>query len=584
MDLRAHFEPRSLALIGASADPLSISARPLRMLVQHGYPGRLYPINPKYAELQGLRVFPNIGAVPERVDLAIVAVPAPAVVPVLRECAQAGVRFAVVLSSGFAEAGPHGREMQNAIAEAIAGSGLRVNGPNAEGLYYPAGRVCATFSPALDPEHGFPVPTAETIATAETVPTSQSVATAQTVPTSQSIATAETTRTNQTTPRAKTIRTAQTTPRDQTIATDEMVPTSQSIATAQTLPTSQSMAAADTIATAETTPRPTPTPSITASGPATAETASIGVVSQSGGLGFAILNHGREVGLDFGAVVSTGNEVDLGWLDYASYLLEQPHIRVILGFVEGLRGRAEDLEHVAEKAAQLRKPIIIAKIGRTRAAANAAANHTGSDVGDDQWYDRTFRRLGIIRVEDVDEMLDLAAYFGVGRLPSGRRLGVLTTSGGAGAWLVDACATRGFLIPPPDRGEQDAIRSFIPSYGCTGNPVDITAQAVFGGGFERALGILLRSPEFDVVAGVGSMVREDRFLSSLPDLRAALDGSERAVVFYSYTRPSLAVVRALAELGIPCYTTPVRAARALAAAADYADFIRNRRFVQHGVD
>ncbi|MBV9547684.1 MAG: hypothetical protein JOY61_25200, partial [Chloroflexi bacterium] len=68
------------------------------------------------------------------------------------------------------------------------------------------------------------------------------------------------------------------------------------------------------------------------------------------------------------------------------------------------------------------------------------------------------------------------------------------------------------------------------------------------------------------------------------DLRAALDRSDRAVVFYSYTRPSLAVVRALAELGIPCYTTPVRAARALAAAADYADFIRNRRFVQHGVD
>jgi acyl-CoA synthetase (NDP forming) len=472
VDLRAHFEPRSIALIGASADPLSISARPLRMLVQHGYPGRLYPVNPKYSELYGMRVFPSIAMVPERVDLALVAVPAPAVVPVLKECAQAGVQFAVVLSSGFAEAGPDGRRLQLAVAEAIAGTGLRVNGPNAEGLYYPAARLCATFSPALDPEHGFPAPAAP---------------------------------------------------------------------------------------------------------------GSIGVISQSGGLGFAILNHGREQGLEFGAVVSTGNEVDLDWLDYAEYLLDQPAIRVILGFVEGFR-RPEHVAAVAQKAARSGKPLILAKIGRTPAAANAAANHTGSDVGDDLQYDAAFRRLGILRVEDVDEMLDLANYFSIGRLPSGRRLGVLTTSGGAGAWLVDACAARGLLIPPPDARDQDEIKSFIPSYGCTGNPVDITAQAVFGGGFERALGILLRSPNFDVVAGVGSMVREDRFLSSLPDLRAAVDGVHKALAFYSYTRPSRAVTGALAELGIPCYTTPLRAARALAAAADYAEFIRHGRVVQRGVD
>jgi acetate---CoA ligase (ADP-forming) len=474
--LRAYFEPHSIALIGASADPLSISARPLRMLVQHGYPGRLYPINPKYSELQAMRVFPSIGAVPEPVDLALVAVPAPAVVPVLKECAAAGVRFAVVLSSGFAEAGPDGRRLQAEIADVVARTGLRVNGPNAEGLYYPAARLCATFSPALDPEHGFPTPAA--------------------------------------------------------------------------------------------------TP---------AEAGPIGVVSQSGGLGFAILNHGRELGLKFGAVVSTGNEVDLGWLDYAGYLLEQPEIRVILGFVEGFR-RADRLDSVADKAAQLRKPIIVAKIGRSQAAADAAASHTGSDVGNDQQYTAAFRRLGIIRVDDVDEMLDLAAYFTIGRLPVGRRLGVLTTSGGAGAWLVDACATRGFVIPPPDAHEQAEIKSFIPSYGCTRNPVDITAQAVFGGGFERALGILLRAPNFDVVAGVGSMVREDRFLSSLPELRAAVAGVDKAVTFYSYTRPSQAVIAALADLGIPCYTTPVRAARALAAAAGYAEFIRHGRIVQRGVD
>src|ERR1700737_4544933 len=107
--LSALFEPRSVALIGASADPQSISARPLRLLLQHGYTGGLYPVNPKYATLQGLRVYPSIGAVPEYVDLALVIVPAPVVVQVLEECAAARVECAVVITSGFAESGQAGR-------------------------------------------------------------------------------------------------------------------------------------------------------------------------------------------------------------------------------------------------------------------------------------------------------------------------------------------------------------------------------------------------------------------------------------------------------------------------------------------
>jgi acetate---CoA ligase (ADP-forming) len=181
--------------------------------------------------------------------------------------------------------------------------------------------------------------------------------------------------------------------------------------------------------------------------------------------------------------------------------------------------------------------------------------------------------LGILRVDDVDEMLDLASIFSNGSLPRGRRVAVLTTSGGAGAWLADSCAMRGLELPltPPDL--QATIASFIPSYGSTSNPVDITAQAVFGGGFERALGLLVRDPTFDAVVGVGSMVRQDRFLESLPDLRAAIDGAPVPVLLYAYTQPSAAVVAGLADLGIPCYPTPVRAARALAAAVGYHEFL-----------
>jgi acetate---CoA ligase (ADP-forming) len=193
------------------------------MLAQHGYSGRLYPVNPRHASLNGHAVYASIADVPEQVDLALVAVPAVVVPGVLRECAAAGVRHAVVLSSGFAEAGPDGSRLQAEVAEVVAQTSLRVCGPNAEGFFYPAARVCATFSPAVDPEHGYV---------------------------------------------------------------------------------------------------------LQASGP-------VAVVSQSGGLGFALLNRGRDLGLTCGAVVSTGNEVDLAWLDYVDYLLDEPSIKVVLGFVEG---------------------------------------------------------------------------------------------------------------------------------------------------------------------------------------------------------------------------------------------------------
>jgi len=247
-------------------------------------------------------------------------------------------------------------------------------------------------------------------------------------------------------------------------------------------------------------------------------------------------------------------------------------VRLVLGFVEGLRnpGRLAD---VAGKAARLGKPLVLVKIGRSEACARAAAAHTGSVVGDDDEYAAAFRELGIIRVDDVDDLLDVAAYFCLGRLPAGKRVAILTTSGGAGAWLADACAVQGLELPVPDPDLQAEIASFIPSYGSVANPFDITAQAVFSGGFERALTLLTRSPQFDAVICVGSLIREEATLRSLPEINAAIEGSPTPVAYYSYTRPSAAVMAGLAGLGVPCYSRPYGAARALASAAAYRAFI-----------
>jgi acetyltransferase len=120
---------------------------------------------------------------------------------------------------------------------------------------------------------------------------------------------------------------------------------------------------------------------------------------------------------------------------------------------------------------------------------------------------------------------------------------------------------------------QQEIRSFIPSYGSVANPVDITAQAALSGGFERALALLAHSPRFPIVLAVSTLVREERFFETLPDLRRAVADSPAAVAYYSYTRASPRVIEALAELGIPCFSTPGRTARALGVAVEYAEFL-----------
>ena len=142
------FDPRAIALYGASSDPTKIGGRPLDFLKRSGFDGPLYPINPKLPEIQGLPSYPSLAALPGPADMAIVAVPAPAVVGALQDCAANGVRGAVVLSSGFAEVGGEGTAWQAEISALSARSGMRVVGPNCMGLINVRRRLIGTFTPS----------------------------------------------------------------------------------------------------------------------------------------------------------------------------------------------------------------------------------------------------------------------------------------------------------------------------------------------------------------------------------------------------------------------------------------------------
>jgi acyl-CoA synthetase (NDP forming) len=146
--LDALFNPRAIAVYGASSDPTKIGGRPLDFLKGSGYDGPLYPINPKSAMIQGLPAFATVSAVPGPVDMAIVAVPAPGVLAALEDCAAKGVGGAVVLSSGFAEVGGQGAQWQQQITALTRRTGMRVVGPNCMGIINVRRRILGTFTPS----------------------------------------------------------------------------------------------------------------------------------------------------------------------------------------------------------------------------------------------------------------------------------------------------------------------------------------------------------------------------------------------------------------------------------------------------
>src|SRR6201990_74586 len=152
--LDSFFSPSSIALIGASRYLEKIPGRLLSMLRKNHYPGRIYPINPNYGELDGLKCYPSISDVGQAIDLAIVIIPGRAVLRAAEQCAAAGVKNAVIISSGFAEEGGDSTAMRDAIVPLAKSTGMRISGPNAEGFYSEAQHVAATFSPTVDVKPG----------------------------------------------------------------------------------------------------------------------------------------------------------------------------------------------------------------------------------------------------------------------------------------------------------------------------------------------------------------------------------------------------------------------------------------------
>jgi acyl-CoA synthetase (NDP forming) len=298
----------------------------------------------------------------------------------------------------------------------------------------------------------------------------------------------------------------------------------------------------------------------------------VGVVAQSGGMGFALYNRGRAQGLSFSYIVSTGNESDLTASDFFAYMAQDPATSVILLFLESVRDPAIFLAAAADAAAR-GKPVVAVKIGRSDAGERAARSHTASMAGWNVAYDAVFAAHGIIRADDPDEAVAIAAAFATAPLAQGPRVAIVTASGGAGAWAADMLAGAGLSLPELSPALQREIGAFIPAYGSARNPVDITAQAVLTGGLLRATELLCQSDEVDAVLAVVSLASEKRMAIDIAALKAIIDRQAKPVLFYSYTLPSGLARQALARAGLTIHTDLSALAAAMAA------LVRRARYV-----
>ncbi len=347
------FKAQSIAVIGASKNPGKWGFLILMNIHLGGFRGKVYPINPREKEILGYEVFPSIADLPEPVDLALVILPPSKVPQVIRECG-GRAKTALVITAGFGELGPEERELEDDLAAAARETGIRVVGPNCNGVLGSSPSSMYALMPSYFPRPG-----------------------------------------------------------------------------------------------------------------------TISMASQSGNIGGIMLRTALRRDCGFGKYVSTGNEADLHMEDYFEYFLGDPDTDVILSYVEGARDGKRLME--VARAVTPHKPIVMLKGGRTPSGAVAVNSHTGSLAGSDAVFAAMCKQAGIILVDDLDELLDVALALKRQPPPEGDRVGILTTGGGLGVLSSDICDGIGLDVVCLKDSTIEKLDAVLPPWWNRGNPVDLVA-------------------------------------------------------------------------------------------------------------
>ncbi len=233
----------------------------------------------------------------------------------------------------------------------------------------------------------------------------------------------------------------------------------------------------------------------------------IGFASASGALGYGTVSLAMEQGLPLRWAVTTGNEADVTTLEVLAALAARPGCATVLGYLEGLADAA-GLRALAATGT----PAALLVAGASAGGARAVASHTGALATPDRVVDGALRQLGIVRVSDVDELLDvgeaLALTADSGRWPAGPRVAILTTSGGSGILAADAIEATGLTLAELSSSTVETLAGIVPSYGSVANPVDVTATVMRDRTLvDRCLTSLVADPGVDIILACFCVLR-----------------------------------------------------------------------------
>jgi acyl-CoA synthetase (NDP forming) len=452
--------PKSVAVVGASDKPGALGASVIGNLDRNGYSGTVYPINPNRGTIGARQCFTSVDALPEGVDVAVLAIPQAGVLDAVRGLAARKIGAAIIFASGFAEGGPEGLAQQAEIARIAHEAGMVIEGPNCLGL--------------VNHVNGVPLTFVETVCIAP------------------------------------------------------------------------------------------------------AGRRAVGVVSQSGAMA-AVLSTtllARELAISYS--ISTGNEAASGVEDYVDWLVDDPETHVIAMIVEQFRAPRRFLA-AAKRAREVGKQIVLLHPGKSSAARESAATHTGAMAGDYLLMRAKVERVGVIFAETLEELGDISEI--LLRCPplAGTDIAVLGESGAFKALTLDLAEELGLPLAALDDGNAPALRAALPPFVPVSNPLDITAQGLS----QPVVYTNVLTALFDdarvggVVAGI---IQGDPVTSTIkvPAILAALDGRDRAkpLVFSGLDEGADIPAHFIASLraaGVPWFPSSERAFRALVRLCKRAD-------------
>lgn len=457
-DLERLFRPRTIAVIGASTDPSKIGGRPLAYSYKHNNGARVYAVNPNATEIQGFPCYPDIRHIPDEVDLVLIGLPAARVLEAVRQSVEKKVKFGIIFSSGFGEMGEEGQRLEREVVATARQGGMRLIGPNCQGIINLTDNIIASFTPALTLE------------------------------------------------------------------------------------------------------RLTP--------------GHIGLVCQSGAFAGSIFNFAQQRSIGLSRWVSIGNQADLDVWDCFADMLTDEHTRVLGGYVEGIKDGSKMLQ-VAEMALEASKPIVLLKGGLSEGGSRAALSHTGSIAGSAAVARAAMAQKGIIRVDGVEELFDIATVFAEIQKPARDGIGVLTTSGAAGVLITDRCEEYGLNLASLSQRTKERLKTVLPEFGSVANPVDLTAQMINEPEiFTEALDIFVEDENIGLVLVMFTMVNE-----KLADICAAklVEVADRStkpiVVCWMATKLADQQIEIVRQAHLPVFETPYRCVRAVNALVKYHNFI-----------